>query len=91
MQYIKIAHLIKLVQAIVKDSKLNMVVNNIEILLDHLKNIGDEQREESIICRVNWDNGKFLWVPSKNKFKNVFVDLINHAVKMLSDDSRSLE
>lgn len=91
MQHIKIHHLIKLVQAILKDSKLNMVVNNVEVLLDHLRNIGDEQREESIICRVDWEDGKFVWEPSTNKFKNVFIDLITHAVKILSDNSLNLE
>jgi hypothetical protein len=68
-----------------------MVINNIEMLLDHLRNIGDEQREESIICRVEWEDGKFIWSPNRNKFKNVFVDLINHAVKILSDDARNLD
>ena len=91
MQHIKISHLIKLVQAILKDSKLNMVVNNIELLLSHLRNIGDEQREESIICHVDWEGKRFVWSPDKNKFKNVFIDFISHAIKVLSDDSHNLE
>jgi hypothetical protein len=83
MHYIKITSFIRLVDAMLLEAKATMIQNNLQQLLDTLKSINYEQKDDWLLCKADWNGYILLWSPDRNKIKDTFSHIANNALKTL--------
>lgn len=90
MHYVRLWRLIKLIDSFMLDSKTIMIQNNLSYLLETLKSINTERKDEWIVCKAGWTGKIITWTPDRSRIKDTFLQLIQNAVRLLQQHNMSL-